>query len=55
MKQPYQLVIYLLFMVMLITAVMYFGDKGHEYCPVCNHSMATEGMDQAGNTVHYNY
>lgn len=43
MKQKNQLVIYLLAMTLLITGVLYFGHKGHGTCPVCNHSVASEG------------
>jgi hypothetical protein len=44
MKKRSQLVVYLLFMTILISGVLYFGNKSHGPCPVCKHSFASEGM-----------
>ena len=44
MKQTTKLVAYLTFMLVLIAGVLVFaGSAEHKNCPVCNHSIASEG------------
>lgn len=46
MKQRAQLATYLVSMTVLIAAMLFvFGSKGHNICPVCNHSIAKEGLN----------
>jgi hypothetical protein len=47
------MLVYVTFMSLLITAVLYYGDKKHDRCPVCNHSFVTEGF-QADLNVNNN-
>jgi hypothetical protein len=44
MKQTTKLVAYLIFMTLVITGSLFLVDvEDHSNCPVCNHSIASEG------------
>ena len=43
MKQQTSIAVYLTFMALLITGILFVsGSKNHTKCPVCNHSIASE-------------
>lgn len=43
MKQKIHLAVYLLFMSILITGAIYAGSKHRGICPICKHSLVSEG------------
>ena len=45
MKQRTKLIAYLIFMIFVISGSLFLaGSAVHNNCPVCNHSLASEGL-----------
>jgi hypothetical protein len=45
MKQKTKLIVYLIFMTVLISGVLFFAARAdHKICPICNHSIVSEGI-----------
>lgn len=44
MKRKILLIAYVAAMSLLTTAVLFYGNRSHDNCPVCNHSFASEGF-----------
>ena len=44
MNKRIAMLVYVTFMSLLITAVLYYSDEKHGRCPVCSHSFVTEGF-----------